>query len=392
MLLLLALLASLSLGIDFAALQPRLDDGVVETPHMGPVWSSYNHYSCSPNETTIRSNEKALVDLGLDKLGYRYVGIDCGWTVADRLPNGSLIWNETLFPSGVHAVGQYIHDLDLLFGVYEDEGIKTGGTGIDQAGSLSSVGAHDVMLLELRDTTTAGVYASEDFATVNGVCRSCCHEDNHLASIVLKSSKSSSRALCSKRTDKIPLTAGSPNEVTTFSTVSIKSIRIASPSGTYYACTSFTLCGSTKLEVCDAGFCTPVGSKVGYINAENTVHATIPARVTETGSEPSTASKYLEIDYINNDIAFATSWDWGSSSRNLTISLNSGNPVRLEVPLSGRHSELFGPGKRWWDSSKLGILIDGWKNGSNGFVTGNEVAGDVSQTYGADFVGLRLYD
>ena len=99
-------------------------------------WSSYNHYSCSPNETTIRSNAKALVDLGLDALGYRYVGIDCGWTVADRLSNGSLTWNETLFPSGFPALGKYIHDLGLLFGVYEDAGIKTCNTGIDQAGSL----------------------------------------------------------------------------------------------------------------------------------------------------------------------------------------------------------------------------------------------------------------
>ena len=32
----------------------------------------------------------------------------------------------------------------------------------------ASVEAHGVMLLELQDTTTAGVYASEDFATVNG--------------------------------------------------------------------------------------------------------------------------------------------------------------------------------------------------------------------------------
>lgn len=187
----------------------------------------------------------------------------------------------------------------------------------------------------------------------------------------------------------IPLFAGPSNEITILSTVSIKSIRIASPSGTYYACTSFTLGGSSKLEKCGTGFCAPVGSKVGYIDSENTVHATISASVID---ETSTASKFLEIDYINNDIALATSWDWGSSSRNLTISLNGGEPIRLEVPLSGRHSELFGPRKGWWDSSKLGILTDGWKNGPNELVIGNEVVGDVSQTYGADFVGLRLYD
>lgn len=41
-----------------------------------------------------------------------------------------------MFPSGFPAVGQYIHDLGLLSGVYEDAGIKTCSTGADQAGSL----------------------------------------------------------------------------------------------------------------------------------------------------------------------------------------------------------------------------------------------------------------
>jgi alpha-galactosidase len=189
---------------------------------------------------------------------------------------------------------------------------------------------------------------------------------------------------------KIFLTAGSSNTVTISSATSIQSIQIVSPQGTYYPCTSFALNGSTKFEQCDAGFCAPVGSKIGYITAADTAHLKIPASV--AGASGSTVSKYLEIDYINNDIALSTSWGWGSSSRNLTISLNGRSPVRLEVPLSGRHSELFGPGKGWWDSATLGILIDGWKNGSNDVVIGNDVGGDVSQTYGADFVGLRLYD
>lgn len=187
------------------------------------------------------------------------------------------------------------------------------------------------------------------------------------------------------------LAAGSANQIAIYSKNKVKSIKIASPTGTYYPSTSFTLGGSSKLEKCDAGFCAPVGSKIGYITAESTAQINIAATVDDK-SQNSTISKFVEIDYINNDIALATSWGWGSSSRNLTISLNGGDPVRLEVPLSGRHSELFGPGKGWWDSSKLGILVEGWKNGVNDVVIGNDVAGDVSQTYGADFVGLRLYD
>jgi alpha-galactosidase len=99
-------------------------------------WNTYNHYSCTPNETIVKSNAKALVDLGLADLGYRYVTTDCGWTVANRTAEGSLTWNETLFPSGFPALGQYIHDLGLLFGVYEDAGIRSCQTDMEQAGSL----------------------------------------------------------------------------------------------------------------------------------------------------------------------------------------------------------------------------------------------------------------
>ncbi|KAJ5152696.1 uncharacterized protein N7482_009174 [Penicillium canariense] len=117
-----------------AAVRPRLDNGVAKTPPMG--WNTYNHYSCSPNETIVKSNAKALVDLGLADLGYRYVTTDCGWTVRDRTANGSLTWNETLFPNGFPALGEYIHGLGLLFGVYEDAGIRSCQINIQQAGSL----------------------------------------------------------------------------------------------------------------------------------------------------------------------------------------------------------------------------------------------------------------
>ena len=104
-------------------------------------WNSYNHYACLPNESIVHSNAQALVDLGLAALGYRYVITDCGWTVPDRTADGSLTWNATIFPSGFPALGQYIHGLGLLFGVYEDSGVKTCMNGLpDQAGSLCKGG------------------------------------------------------------------------------------------------------------------------------------------------------------------------------------------------------------------------------------------------------------
>ena len=63
-------------------------------------WNSYNHYSCSPNETIIHSNAQALVDLGLQSAGYHFVTVDCGWSLPNRTSSGLLTWNPAYFPSG----------------------------------------------------------------------------------------------------------------------------------------------------------------------------------------------------------------------------------------------------------------------------------------------------
>lgn len=74
------------------------------------------------------------------------------------------------------------------------------------------------------------------------------------------------------------------------------------------------------------------------------------------------------------------------------MTVNSEDPVRIEVPLSGRHSELFGPGLGWWDTATLGLLTSGWKEGLNEVVVGNVGGDEGFQSYGADFVGIRVLD
>ncbi|KAH7118711.1 glycoside hydrolase superfamily [Dendryphion nanum] len=96
------------------------------TPPMG--WNSYNTYSCSPSEDKIKHSAQGLVSLGLDKLGYDYVTVDCGWPARDRDANGKLQWNATLFPSGGRALGDYIHDIGLNFGLYSGAGFLQCGS------------------------------------------------------------------------------------------------------------------------------------------------------------------------------------------------------------------------------------------------------------------------
>lgn len=103
-------------------------------------WNSYNHYSCSPNESIIHSNAQALVDLGLQGMGYHFVTVDCGWTLPNRTANGTLTPNSARFPSGYPALSTFIHGLGLGFGVYSDAGVKMCMTGEpEQVGSLCSL-------------------------------------------------------------------------------------------------------------------------------------------------------------------------------------------------------------------------------------------------------------
>lgn len=78
------------------------------------------------------------MDLGLQALGYHYITTDCGWTTPNRTANGEMTWNITLFPHGFPAMGEFIHNLGLGFGVYSDSGTQMCATPNNsiQVGSL----------------------------------------------------------------------------------------------------------------------------------------------------------------------------------------------------------------------------------------------------------------
>ncbi|PYH42979.1 alpha-galactosidase D [Aspergillus saccharolyticus JOP 1030-1] len=624
-----------------SSLHPRLQDGLAQTPPMG--WNTYNHYNCYPNETIVRTNAQALVELGLDKLGYRYVTTDCGWSVADRLPDGSLTWNATLFPQGFPALGEYLHELGLLFGVYGDAGILLCGSppnntgnlydncysdaatnypdvnyapttspaphyatmsralaalnrtvlfqicdwgvdfparwapalghtwrigndilpawrsiyriinqaapqtdvagpgqwpdldmlevgngvlsvaeeqthfslwgilksplvigaalreaseaslavlmqadviafnqdrlgksarlrrrwseagyevwsgplaggrtvaalvnwwnesraltlelpdiGLQFAGNVRNVWAegssvadegvrtrytatvpgHGTMLLELGATQPRGEYRREWFAETKGNSTTfspiyaLTTSNNYTLTLTLARPVSTATAIrIDTGNNSMATTLTIPSQTTTLTTpivldvattaltihhpsqLNITTIHLTPPTGTYHPSTTFTLSGSATLTPCAEGFCLPVGSKIGYLSETGLATHTIAV---STGG-----TKYVELDYINNDIAFESAWEEGRNARNLTISVNGGVPVRLEVPLSGRHSELFGPGLGWWDTATLGVSVDGWKEGANEVVVGNVGGAEGVVSWGADFVGMRVFD
>ena len=100
-----------------------LDNGLGLTPPMG--WNSWNHFRCDINETLIRNVADALVSTGLKDLGYEYLNLDDCWQV-DRDPTtGKIIEDPIAFPSGMKALGDYIHSKGLKFGLYSDAGQYT---------------------------------------------------------------------------------------------------------------------------------------------------------------------------------------------------------------------------------------------------------------------------
>ena len=88
-------------------------------------WNSWNHYGCDINEQVIKSNAQRILDLGLDRYGYKYVNIDDCWLLANRDSNNHIIVDPIKFPKGMKDMGDYLHSQGLLFGIYNSAGTMT---------------------------------------------------------------------------------------------------------------------------------------------------------------------------------------------------------------------------------------------------------------------------
>jgi alpha-galactosidase len=56
---------------------------------------------------------------------YVYVNVDDCWADVERDASGKLAANATSFPSGMAALGAYLHARDLRFGIYSSAGTRT---------------------------------------------------------------------------------------------------------------------------------------------------------------------------------------------------------------------------------------------------------------------------
>ena len=93
------------------------------TPPMG--WNSWNAFEKDIDEGKIKAIADAMVTSGMRDAGYTYLVLDDAWMASQRDEDGRLVADPKKFPSGMKAIGDYIHGKGLKFGLYEDRGKMT---------------------------------------------------------------------------------------------------------------------------------------------------------------------------------------------------------------------------------------------------------------------------
>jgi alpha-galactosidase len=97
--------------------------GLAPTPPMG--WNSWNSYGVHISEKLIKESAEALIKSGMLEAGYNYVVIDDGWEALERDSSGNLVPDPQKFPSGMKALGEYLHSKGFKFGIHNCAGTKT---------------------------------------------------------------------------------------------------------------------------------------------------------------------------------------------------------------------------------------------------------------------------
>lgn len=100
-----------------------LDNGLGRTPPMG--WNSWNHFHCNINEELIHQQANALISTGLKQVGYNHINLDDCWQISRNNITKQIQEDKQAFPSGMKALGDYLHSKELKFGLYSDAGHYT---------------------------------------------------------------------------------------------------------------------------------------------------------------------------------------------------------------------------------------------------------------------------
>jgi alpha-galactosidase len=135
------------------------------TPPLG--WNDWNSFGCNVNETVIRQATDAMVSSGMRDAGYQYVVVDDCWFDPQRDAAGNLRGSPSKFPSGMRALGDYIHSRGLKFGIYE---VPTDRTCAQRSGAYpGSTGSLGHEAQDARTFASWGVdYLKYDWCSPDG--------------------------------------------------------------------------------------------------------------------------------------------------------------------------------------------------------------------------------
>ncbi|MGA2323915.1 MAG: glycoside hydrolase family 27 protein [Sedimentisphaerales bacterium] len=97
--------------------------GLAPTPPMG--WNSWNTFAMKIDENLVKETAEALIASGMRDAGYNYIVIDDGWEAMERDTQGNLVPDPNKFPSGMKALGDYLHSKGFKFGIHNCAGTKT---------------------------------------------------------------------------------------------------------------------------------------------------------------------------------------------------------------------------------------------------------------------------
>ena len=88
-------------------------------PTMG--WNSWNAFGSGNTEALTKAMADKIIELGLDRFGYKYIVLDDGCYKSERV-EGKLSNEPIKFPNGFKSLSDYIHSKGLKFGMYNDIG------------------------------------------------------------------------------------------------------------------------------------------------------------------------------------------------------------------------------------------------------------------------------
>ena len=121
-------------------------------------FSTWNNFHGAINESLIREVSDAMISTGLTHLGYKYVNIDDCWAAEQRNATGHIVGHPVRFPSGMAALGDWLHGRNLTFGLYTSRATRT------CSGQMPGSLGHEVL-----DAATFAAYGAD--AIKNDDCR-----------------------------------------------------------------------------------------------------------------------------------------------------------------------------------------------------------------------------